>query len=191
MTLQQIVENILEVFPQKTETQVQLDVNSALRRFVEKTKCYIKDADLTLNGTLILSYPTDMLVPISVQAFDALSAGNKLDDLLEWQINRSKIEFLDLDDVTSLTMPSDVLRLSIRYAAYAPALTTDAGVPAIPAEFHEALECAVLAKYSQKAGKWQQAREFNLALRQFELDAVAYAATQFVGGWASVEPSAI
>jgi len=189
MTLQQIVENVLDAFPQKTDTQIKIDVNQAQKRFVEKTRCYIKDADLTLNGTLILSYPSDMIAPISIQLFD--STTNRLEDLVQWEVVRAKIEFTDLDDVTSLTMPSDIARASLKYAAYPAALTADANYSEIPAEFHEALEYAVLAKYYQKAGKWQQARECLQIYSQFVLDAKCYANSQFVGGWASVEPSAI
>lgn len=191
MIFQQIVENIREVFPDKTETQVKIDINTAQKAFAQKTRCNIKDADLTLNGTLILSYPSDMIVPVSIQAFDAATAGNKLDDILEWTVTRGKVELIDLADSDSLTMPADVKRLSMKYSAYPAALTTDTQVPDLPSEFHEALEYAILAKYAQKAGKWQQARELNNMLRQKEHDAQEYAATQFIGGWASVEPSEI
>jgi hypothetical protein len=189
MTLQQIVENVLDAFPQKTDTQIKIDVNQAQKRFVEKTRCYIKDADLTLNGTLILSYPSDMIAPISIQLFDSVT--NRLDDVVQWEVVRSKIEFTDLDDVTSLIMPADIARMSLKYAAYPVALTADGHYSEIPPEFHEALEYAVLAKYYQKAGKWQQARECLQIYSQFVLDAKCYANGQFIGGWASVEPSAI
>jgi hypothetical protein len=191
VTYQQIIENILEVFPKKTETQIGLDVNAALRSFAEKTKCYVKDADLTLGAVyaLNLAYPTDMIVPYDVTIFD--SAGNTLEDLVEWGIRRAKIEFTDREDVDSLTMPSDIARISLKYAAYPTTLTTDAGVPDIPSEFHAALEYSVLAKYLQKSGRWQQAREFRGMLRELEKDATKYAATQFIGGSPTVDEPAI
>jgi hypothetical protein len=191
MTFQQLVENILEVFPHKGDTQIKIDLNQAQRRFAEKTKCFIKDVDISLGSVYALNliYPTDLIVPYDVTLFD--SAGNKLEDLVEWEIKRGYIEFTDRTDIDSLTMPSDIARISLKYAAYPALMSADTHIPDIPIEFHEALEYAVLAKYYQKSGKWQQARECNRIYSEFERDAKYYAATQFIGGSPTVAEPAI
>lgn len=173
MTLQQIVENIQEVFPTKSETQVKLDVNAAHKAFAEKTRICVKSANLTLGSVhaLLLDAPTDFDKAITVSAYD--STGADLGDIVGWTVTAAgKFQFNVSDDSTALTMPSEIATLTLSYVFVPAALTTDSSVPDVPSQYHEAIENAVLAKYCRKAGKWQLARECNLQYARITVDAI-------------------
>lgn len=72
MTTKQIVEQILEVFPQYTETLVKLDVNRVYKDFCYKTRILKKQGDLeVVVNTVEYTLPTDFqeLVWVKLTSF--------------------------------------------------------------------------------------------------------------------------
>ena len=56
MTTKQIVEQILEVFPQYTETLVKLDVNRVYKDFCYKTRILKKQGDLEVVVNTVFAF---------------------------------------------------------------------------------------------------------------------------------------
>ena len=152
MTTKQIVEQILEVFPQYTETLVKLDVNRVYKDFCYKTRLLKKEYNPTLTTAVKYALANDFQELIWVKAYD--SSNNEV-NTVTYKIENGYIYFFDNYGEVITVLPSGIAKITICYV-YIPADLTLTDTPAIPAIFHDAITEGVMEKYYRRTGILQQ-----------------------------------
>ena len=152
MTTKQIAEQILEVFPQYTETLIKLDINRVYKDFCYKTRLLKKSANLTLTTAVKYSLPTDLQEIYKVQVF---TTGDVELTNYTYRIESGYITIYDEYSQELSTLPTAITKITLTYI-YIPADLALTDTPAIPAMFHEALVEGVYEKYYRRQGILQQ-----------------------------------
>lgn len=179
MTLQQYVESISRVFPDKGQTEIAIDVNACLRDFCERSKI-LKDAlnmdattivlDSTKNnvtpvhlhynaevagsGYVSFNFPVYSTDGVEIVALWELhtydSSGIELSDMCSWNIAGNEVRIYNNVDRTTSAFPSTVVTMKFDILKYNAPLVELGDVPTIPTEFHRAIEAKVMAGYYRR-----------------------------------------
>ena len=155
MTTKQIVEQILEVFPQYTETLVKLDVNRVYKDFCYKTRILKKQGDLeVVVNTVEYTLPTDFQELVWVKLMNSNTVENTT--VVTYRIEGGKIKFFDEYSEDLTTLPSGATKIRLYYVYIPTDLSALTGSPVIPDMFREALIEGVYEKYYRRQGILQQ-----------------------------------
>ena len=149
MILQQMIEEVRMIFPDRPRVQVIMDLNRKHREFCERTSIlrqraaldwatYLKSRDAK-KSEYKFSYPDGL--------FEILEIDALYNDDYEIVGNRIICDHL----------PSDADPIVVYYAGYPATLVADIDEPAMPVEFHEALPVGVLMSYARIYGPNQKA----------------------------------
>jgi hypothetical protein len=176
MTLQAMLEMIRQVFPEKQEAQVRMDLNNAYRMYCEETRLPIDDFDVTVSGgTLAISgasltvkdgwyvLPSPVKDIITITAYDAQDKTVERPEYIIGFLGR-QFNIMDIMYDTLLvggSLPSGVTRIRFRCSITPAPLASDSDVPDLPEQFHEALVDHVLTKYFAIKGILQQSGWFR------------------------------
>lgn len=177
MTLQQYVESISRLFPDKGQTEIITDVNAVMRDFSARTMLLPGLIDmeastlvnnyalitLAYNGTT-LTIPTNPSVPssgyISFNIPDEVVAVKNIHTYLAseqevygrcaFEIIDNEIRVYNLADPTSVTLPTGVVTVKFECVLYAVPLAALGDVPDFDEEFHRAIEAKVCELYYRR-----------------------------------------
>ena len=170
MTLQQYIESISRIFPDKGQTEIALDINNALTDFAERSKCITGkwtfanndstitgknevDADLTItqpveeSGYFAVTIPANIVAFSDIRVFGADGAQIASDVFYETVENQLRVYNVT---GTNASVYTTVASLELDVVLYPDALSALGDIPAIPDAYHRALESFVLAQYYRR-----------------------------------------
>ena len=153
MTTKQLVEQVLETFPNYTETMIKLDLNRVYKDFCYKTRILKKSANLTLTTAVRYALPSDFQEIVKVQIFTTNSV--ELDNYT-YRIEAGYITIYDEYSEDLSTLPTAITTITLTYVYIPTDLSALTGSPVIPDMFHEALLEGVYEKYYRRQGILQQ-----------------------------------
>lgn len=182
MTLQQFIESISRVFPDKGQTEIVIDLNTVLRDFCERSKV-LRDvlnmtsteivldstagtqAEFTIDwntvadgsGYVSFNFPTysdndfEIVALLNLRTYD--DSNVQLSDMCAWNVIGNEVRIYNNVDTSTAAFPSTVTSMKFDIIRYDYALTPStslATVPAIPVEFHRAVEAKVMSMYYRR-----------------------------------------
>lgn len=152
MTVKQMAEQLLEVFPKYSEVLIKLDINRVYKDFCWKTRLLKKSSNLTLTTAVRYALPSDFQELVWVKAYN--STGAEVNDVT-YNIEGGYITFNDVYGEIITSLPTNIVTITLYYV-YTPADLTLTDSPAIPSMFHESLVEGVMEKYYRREGILQQ-----------------------------------
>jgi hypothetical protein len=174
MTLKQMIEQVLEIFPDYTETMIKIDLNRVYKDFCYKTRILRKTSNLTLTTATSYSLPHDFQELIHVKAYNSSSVEV---NNITYKIENKIIYFYDEYGDKLTVLPTNIATITIYYV-YVPAdLSSLTSSPAIPEMFHEALVEGVYEKYYRRKGILQQHGASKQYYKEAVLEGKKYANT--------------
>lgn len=170
-TFTSIVEKILRVFPDKTESEIVMDLDRVQKRLCNKTGGYKVTKKWT---SFPLTMPTDFIRHIRTVLLD--SEGRELDPELigvaGYKIEEKKLVLLNADMSEATEMPSDTASINMQYVARPASLTTGSTTIALSEEMLEALEAGVLDYYYAMVNNWNAANYHATRYKERERDLI-------------------
>lgn len=200
MTLQQYIETVSRLFPEKGATEITIDINNALRDFAEKTKINVGKWTFTIasdvvSGTneaaaalTIVQMVSDsgyfsVALPTNVIAFSDIKVygtdGAQMASEVFYDVNETEIRVYNAVGTGSAVYAS-VATIELSVSTYPTALSALSSTPSIPDQYHRALESKVLATYYRRSPMMatgsqggQYAVNINMS-REFEAEYQSY-----------------
>lgn len=179
MTLQQYIESISRLFPDKGQTEIALDVNNTVRDFCEKTRILNSGVwnftvtSGTVTGTdetrptpdaLTIVQPVDqnnyfsVALPSNVISFGEIRPYDSDSSLIQTDLSYNVFDnelrvygAVPSDGVTESGAFANVASIELEVAVYPATLTDLDDVPEIPVDYHRGIESAVLALYYRRS----------------------------------------
>jgi hypothetical protein len=177
MTLQMMLEIVRQQFPDKMDTQVRIDLNSAYRMYSEETRLPFMNFDIVQNtdGVLAIAQGATLtpsrgwyLLPVNVNnvvvvtLFDSRNNEIFVPDYHIEYIGR-RFGILDLNNMvySGDGLPTPIVLIRFGCSVEPVELSVDTDVPDYPDAFHQGLVDHVLAKYFGYKGILQQSGWFR------------------------------
>ena len=154
MTVQEITENVQEVFPDVGSAQVVKEIDRAQKYFVELTNILEKSVDLSdivaIASNYIFTLPADFIAVKEILLYDSVGDPVFPSDLeLEWYVDKanSKLVFYSTSSTTISGIDASVATAYMVYYYVPTTITIALDVELlIPEEFHEGIYAKVMEK---------------------------------------------
>ena len=181
MIVSQLVESILQSFPQVTRKQIILDLDTAQKNFVLETKFSRKTGSLSSISTNTgWTLPTDFYELVDVLCYDLNDNPVFLsDEDLAYEIEFGKFFIYSLTSTPITGVPASISTILIDYIYKPPTLSVETDSLSIDEEFSEALEAKVLSKYFAKFLTETLTRDGRI-VKVYNLQSASYWNTQYL-----------
>lgn len=178
MTVNQIVESILQSFPQAQPKQILLDIDTAQKNFALESGLLRKKgllSSISTNTAWLL--PNDFNSLIDVLIYDGNGVSTTLEERnLAYEIELGKFFIYSLTSTTITGVPAAIATIYLDYAYKPSTISGLTDTLTIDEEFHEGIEAKVLSKYFAKFpinsvdGNGQVVSYYNVAMAKYWSD---------------------